>query len=390
MAELKAKIGLDTSEFNSGMERLQSQVSKVSSGGLASGFKNLAMDLTRANSPAEALSATFGRLGDVLKGTIFGAAGLAIGKMLAAPFEQTAAVVKESTDIFENALKKLQDSGDAISFDQAVGQVQNLASAIEQIDANIKKVDENFFTRMAAKLTGAVGEMEKQKSTLLFNAGGALGVGLIKERQRNEFTQGMSPDDKQLLDISDRQRSRAETIRKVFKDKWSPAADAALEESFNLFVQERNAKLEDIAKRKRTATALAKLRNEEEERAMDNRSYDRMRDSRRESMLVDFRKGLDEARSVVDEAQKRGVSIEQIQQERAMKTFDLGAQQASRSGSPMQVLADNLQQVGGGGRFAQVGGDNRELVGKANEQLKALQEIAKNTATSNAAAAGVQ
>lgn len=390
MAELKVKLGLDSSEFNNGMDRLQSQVSKLSSGGLASGFKNLAMDLTRANSPAEALSQTFGRLGDILKGTIFGAAGLAIGKMLAAPFEQTASIVKESTNIFQNALQKMQEVGDAVSFDQAIGQVQGLADAVRQIDDNIKRIDENFFTRIASKLTGSTAELEKQKSTLLLNAGGKLGEGLIAERQRNEFTQGMSPDDQQLLAISDRQRAREQRIRSVFAKNWSPVADQALEESFNLFVQERNAKLEEIAKRTRTNQAMAKLKMEDDERAMEARSYERGRDSRREAMLEDFRRGLDEARNIVNEAQRRGVPVEQIQKERAIKSFDQAAVQATREGSPFQVLSDSLRKVGGGGTFAQVGGgQNQELVNKADAQLKALQEIAKNTAT-QPGASGVQ
>lgn len=389
MAELKAKIGLDTTEFETGVGRIQNQVGKLSSGTLAGGFKTLAADLARANSPAEALSQTFGRLGDMLKGTIFGAAGLAIGKMLAAPFEQTATIVKESTDIFQNALQKLQDAGDAVNFDQAISQVQNLADAVRQIDDNIKRIDENFFTRIASKLTGSTAELEKQKATLMMNAGGRLGQGLIGERQRNEFTQGMSTDDRQLLAISDRQRSREQTIRSIFAKNWSPVADQALEESFNLFVQERNAKLEEIAQRTRTSQAMAKLKMEEDERAMEAKSYERGRDSRREAMLEDFRRGLNEARDIVNEAEKRGVPVEQIQQERAIKSFDQAAVQATRDGSPLQVLADNLQQVGGGGRFAQVGGETRELVGKADAQLKALQEIAKNTAT-QAEGAGVQ
>lgn len=389
MAELKAKIGLDTTEFETGVGRIQNQVGKLSSGNLAGGFKNLAADLARANSPAEALSQTFGRLGDMLKGTIFGAAGLAIGKMLAAPFEQTATIVKESTDIFQNALQKMQDAGDAVNFDQAISQVQNLADAVRQIDDNIKRIDENFFTRIASKLTGSTAELEKQKATLMMNAGGRLGQGLIGERQRNEFTQGMSTDDRQLLAISDRQRAREQTIRSIFAKNWSPVADQALEESFNLFVQERNAKLEEIAQRTRTSQAMAKLKMEEDERAMEAKSYERGRDSRREAMLEDFRRGLNEARDIVNEAEKRGVPVEQIQQERAIKSFDQAAVQATRDGSPLQVLADNLQQVGGGGRFAQVGGETRELVGKADAQLKALQEIAKNTAT-QADGAGVQ
>lgn len=389
MAELKAKIGLDTTEFETGVGRIQNQVGKLSSGNLAGGFKNLAADLARANSPAEALSQTFGRLGDMLKGTIFGAAGLAIGKMLAAPFEQTATIVKESTDIFQNALQKMQDAGDAVNFDQAISQVQNLADAVRQIDDNIKRIDENFFTRIASKLTGSTTELEKQKATLMMNAGGRLGQGLIGERQRNEFTQGMSTDDRQLLAISDRQRAREQTIRSIFAKNWSPVADQALEESFNLFVQERNAKLEEIAQRTRTSQAMAKLKMEEDERAMEAKSYERGRDSRREAMLEDFRRGLNEARDIVNEAEKRGVPVEQIQQERAIKSFDQAAVQATRDGSPLQVLADNLQQVGGGGRFAQVGGETRELVGKADAQLKALQEIAKNTAT-QAEGAGVQ
>jgi hypothetical protein len=397
MGEMKIKVGMDTSSFDTGIGRLQTQVSKLNTGTLAGGFRSLAADLASANSPAEALSRTFGRLGDLLKGTIFGAAGLAVGKLLAAPFEQVSAIVKDSTDIFSAAIRRLQDSGDALSFSQAVGEVDSLTQSIQQIDQAIQKIDANPLLRAVAAVTGSRKEMEAQKSTLLQNAGGRLAQGLANETTRTKASQGMSSDERQLLEISDRSRERAEKIRNTFKGKWSPVADQALEESFNLFVQERNAKLQEIADKgiqkevaERIKTDQEILRREEEEREMERRSYDRRRDLKRERMVEDFRKGLDEARSVADEAQRRGVPVEQIQQERALKAFDQQGAAASRASGPLEVMADDLQKMGGGGRFALVGGgEDRELTGTAKEQLKALEQIVKNT-QGGGAGSGVQ
>ncbi len=394
---MKIKVGMDTSSFDTGIGRLQTQVSKLNTGTLAGGFRSLAADLASANSPAEALSRTFGRLGDLLKGTIFGAAGLAVGKLLAAPFEQVSAIVKDSTDIFSAAIRRLQDSGDALSFSQAVGEVDSLTQSIQQIDQAIQKIDANPLLRAVAAVTGSRKEMEAQKSTLLQNAGGRLAQGLANETTRTKASQGMSSDERQLLEISDRSRERAEKIRNTFKGKWSPVADQALEESFNLFVQERNAKLQEIADKgiqkevaERIKTDQEILRREEEEREMERRSYDRRRDLKRERMVEDFRKGLDEARSVADEAQRRGVPVEQIQQERALKAFDQQGAAASRASGPLEVMADDLQKMGGGGRFALVGGgEDRELTGTAKEQLKALEQIVKNT-QGGGAGSGVQ
>ena len=396
MAEMKVTLGMDTSEFETGLARVQNQVSRIKGGSIFGGFRSLAADLASANSPAEALATTFGRLGDVLKGTIFGGAGLAIGKLLAAPFEKVSEIVKEGTEVFTNAMKQMQDAGDALNFEQAVGQVSNLTAAVNQIDESIKKLDANFFTRLVAGITGSKDVLQGQKNSLLQNAGGKLATGLMNETERAKFTAGMSGDERQLFEISERERARQAKIRATFKDNWSPVADQAMNESFNLFLQERNAKLTEIAKKaadketqERIKTDQELLRIQQEERDMQIRSEERRRDSRRESMLEEFNRGLDEARGMVSEAERRGVPVSVIQQERAIKAFD---QQARAGGptDPMQILADGLQQVGGGGRFAQVGGgESRELVGTAKEQLKALQQIIKNT-EGESAGPGVQ
>jgi hypothetical protein len=58
---------------------------------------------------------------------------------------------------------------------------------------------------------------------------------------------------------------------------------------------------------------------------------------------------------------------------------DQTAQAAERK-STMQVLADSLQQVGGGGRFAQIGGADATQ----RDQLAVLKNIEKNTAKTSA------
>jgi hypothetical protein len=60
------------------------------------------------------------------------------------------------------------------------------------------------------------------------------------------------------------------------------------------------------------------------------------------------------------------------------------AERQAETRSSMQVLADSLQQVGGGGRFAQVGG--METVQR--DQLTVLKNIEKNTAKTGATFGG--
>lgn len=335
MAELNIKVGLDSSQLQSGLQRVEQQVSRLSAGGLATGFKALAADLANATSPADLLSRTMGRLGDVLKGTVFGAAGLAIGKILAAPFEQVNQIVKDSTDVFSEAIKNLQRSGDSLNFEQAVGEVDMLVRAVDQIDQSIKKIDDSPFRRLVSSITGARAELEAQQATLMRNAGTRMAQGLANETERTKFTQGMSSDEKALFEISERQRKREEQIRNTFKGRWSPAADQAMNESFSLFAQERNAKLDEIKKRtndKETQDRIQRdqeaLRREEEEKRMERESYERRRASRRERMSAEFQAGLDQAKEIVQEAQKSGVSVEQIMRERDLKkSFDEGQRQ---------------------------------------------------------------
>lgn len=103
------------------------------------------------------------------------------------------------------------------------------------------------------------------------------------------------------------------------------------------------------------------------------------KDFQKERDRMDVAEARQELRVIDAEAAGRAAA------EKIARDFDQRAKPAQAAaapeaiatpGSPLQVLADSLQQVGGGGRFAQVGGI--EAVQK--DQLAVLKNIEKNTA----------
>jgi hypothetical protein len=355
---MKAFLGLDTSEFTTGIGRVQESVSRLSRGALSGTFRNIAADIASANSPAEALAATFSSLGNAFRGTIFGAAGLAIGKLLAAPFEQLSIIVKESGAAVDQVLSKIERAGSVANVQQGLSEMASLQQAADQVSKSIQSIDSNVFLRLASAVTGSKKELEGLRDSLEKLGTTRVLEGITRESDTMAFRQGLSPDEQRLFDISEKTRNRVEQVR----NSTTPGAeqDLAILEAYEIGARERNALLDQIAKEKEEASKRFRDSLDVAEARKDLRGIDAQT------------AGVAAAEAIARNAEQSGGQPNGLGL-RSLKT-------EKRTGS-MQVLADSLQQVGGGGRFAQVGGNEtkdylRAIKDSSAVSAKALQEMA--------------
>jgi hypothetical protein len=361
---MKAFLGLDTSEFTTGIGRVQESVSRLSRGALSGTFRNIAADIASANSPAEALAATFNSLGNAFRGTIFGAAGLAIGKLLAAPFEQLSIIVKESGAAVDQVLSKIERAGSVANVQQGLSEMASLQQAADQVSKSIQSIDSNVFLRMASFVSGAKNEMEAMRETLQRLGNARVLEGITRENQNAAFRRGLSPEDQRLFDVSENTRARVESVRRATTP--GAAQDAAILQAFEIGARERNDLLDKIAKEK------AQEEFREKERLA--KAY--------AQLVSDFDETLSNRR------RRKENEAHEDRMKKAKEALDMPIEAAAATGaatpapgSPLQVLADSLQQVGGGGRFAQVGGNEtkdylRAIKDSSAVSAKALQEMA--------------
>lgn len=348
-------VTMETSGVATGMERINQQVSSLKSGGVANTFKSLASDLAMANSPAEMLSVTMNRLSIAMKSTILGAAGLAIGKLLAAPFEQLSAILKESSGLMEQSINQLERAGPALSLQQGVAEANSMQQSIDSIQNSISKIDGNIFLKLASAITGSRDELEKMAQSLERVSNSRILQGIQAESSTQAFRMGLSPDDQRLFDISERTRTRVQQVRAA----TTPGAeqDAAVLEAFNIGARERNATLDQMI-----AERAKKEFNEKEKLA---KAY--------AELVQGFDETLSNRRRRKDQ-EEHDDKMKKINELLAKPIERPVAEPARRSS--FEVLTDSLRKVGGGGTFAQVGGT--ESVQK--DQLTVLKNIEKNTA----------
>jgi len=346
-------VTMETGGVATGVEQIKQQVGSLKSGQVAGTFKSLAQDLAMANGPADMLSATMNRLAISLKGTVLGAAGLALGKLLASPFEQVSALLKQSADMMQQNLSQLNKAGDVLNLQQGVSEANSMQQSIDSIQKAIDKIDGNVFLRVASAITGARKELEGMQTSLEGASNARILEGITRESQTQAFRMGLSPDDQRLFDVSERTRARVQQVRQV----TTPGAeqDAAVLEAYAIGARERNDLLDQIAKEKENASK-------------------RVRDA------LDVSEAKQELR--VLEAEASGAAAA----EAILRKVEEGVQPADASirqalppieRSSMQVLADSLQRVGGGGRFAQVGGTEtiwRDIAKNTKETAEAVKK----------------
>jgi hypothetical protein len=390
MAEMTIEASWKGTSVETGMERIKQQASSLKSGAVGGAFKALAQDLASANGPADMLAATMNRLAITLKGTMLGAAGLAIGKLLAAPFDQLSVITRDAANSAKSAIDAISKSGGNLTFDQAVSQAQSLQTAIDQIDSSIQKINSNPFLRLADTIMGVTKELKLLQKSLQLNIASNLSFGAEVDAQSAEAMVGQSNEEKQRLRI----QQDAEAKRRRARDEIS-GTGINLDTTLEAINREEAAKLKDldIQKENKAKEDQKKIQQdilktiEQIGKVEEKIRRGRMTEPELAEELIkkyEELKGMQElfASFGTAEGAKRaaqfGLEAAQIKEQLA----GMG-----RTTSPGQILADSLQQVGGGGRSAVIGGESqidylRRLNDTNDKSLRALMTIANNTSTS--------
>ena len=357
MAEMTIEASWKGTSVETGIERIKQQASSLKTGAVGGAFKALASDLALASGPADMLAATMNRLAITLKGTILGASGLAIGKLLAAPFEQLSAIVKESGAAVDQVLNQIDRAGSVSNVQQGLSEMASLQQAADQVSKSIQSIDSNVFLRLASSVTGSKKELEGLRDSLEKLGTARVLEGITRESNTLAFRQGMSPDEQRLFDISEKTRNRVEQVR----NSTTPGAeqDLAIIKAYEIGARERNALLDQIGKEK-----------EEASRRVRDALY--VSEAKQELRMIDAASaGAAAAEAIARNSEQSGGQADGA----GLRFPNIEKQTGS-----MQVLADSLQQVGGGGRFAQVGGV--DVIQR--DQLTVLKNIEKNTSKTGA------
>lgn len=378
-------VTMETGGVATGVEQIKAQVGSLKSGQVAGTFKALAQDLAMANSPAEMLAATMNRLTLALKGTIFGAAALAIGKLLAAPFEQLSTIVLDTTNRAKSAISSVSKEGANLTFDQAVSQAQSLKSAIDEIDTAVQKINSNPFLRMADAIIGASKELKALQETLRLISASNLSMGALVDAENAEEMVGKSDREKRLLRID----QEADAKRRKAQDEI-PGTGINLDSVLADIERERAAKKKDIEVSEEQKAREGALRATEQIAKIE----EKIRQSRltgpqlaeeliaKYQQLIGMQKMFESFGTAesAEQAAQFGLQAAQIKEQLA----GMG----QKGGGGLEVLSDSLQQVGGGGRYAQIGAEKsvdylKRLDDTNKKQLDALVTISKNTSQSS-------
>jgi len=378
-------VTMETGGVATGVEQIKAQVGSLKSGQVAGTFKALAQDLAMANSPAEMLAATMNRLTLALKGTIFGAAALAIGKLLAAPFEQLSTIVLDTTNRAKSAISSVSKEGANLTFDQAVSQAQSLKSAIDEIDTAVQKINSNPFLRMADAIIGASKELKALQETLRLISASNLSMGALVDAENAEEMVGKSDREKRLLRID----QEADAKRRKAQDEI-PGTGINLDSVLADIERERAAKKKDIEVSEEQKAREGALRATEQIAKIE----EKIRQSRltgpqlaeeliaKYQQLIGMQKMFESFGTAesAEQAAQFGLQAAQIKEQLA----GMG----QKGGGGLEVLSDSLQKVGGGGRYAQIGAEQsvdylRRIEDTNKKQLTALFTISKNTSQSS-------
>lgn len=382
---LIAKVGLDKSEFSTGLSELKNEVGSLKSGAVAGTFKALAQDLASANSPAEMLSATMNRLATSMKGTALVAAGLAIGKLLAAPFEKLNVILEESVNKSKTAINAISKAGANVNFEEAKSQAEQLKGVIDEIDSSIKKIQTNPFLRLADTIIGVTKEMKLLQESLKLVAASQLTLGVAVDSKNAQELVGKTSEEKQKIRI--RQDAEAKIAR--LKEEL-PGTGLNLETAIKDVRSEEAAKLKDIELQRQKASQQDILKAVEQiQRIEEKIRQSRMTEPALADELVKKYKELIGMRDLFasfgtkeSEAQSAQYGVEAAQIKERLAGMG--------KSSGMEILADSLQKVGGGGNFTRVGETSVDYLKRLNDtnnkQLNSLMTIEKNTAGGSAAA----
>ncbi|NBQ64096.1 MAG: hypothetical protein EBS49_00930 [Verrucomicrobia bacterium] len=391
MAEMTIEASWKGTSVETGIERIKQQAGSLKSGAVGGAFKALASDLAMANGPAEMLAATMNRLATTLKSTTLGAVGIAIGKLLAAPFEQLSMITQSAANSAKTAIGAIQKSAGNMTFDQAISQAQALQSAIDEIGSSIQKINTNPFLRLADVIMGVSKELKLLQDSLRLNIASNLSFGAEVDAQNAEQMVGKTDEEKQRLRI----KQEAEAKRRKARDEI-PGTGINLETTLDAINREEAAKLKelDIQKQNKAKEDQKKIQQdilkttEQIAKVEEKIRQGRMKEPELADELV---KKYEQLKGM----QALYASFGTLEGQKQAAQFGLEAAQIKeqlagmgRASSPGQILADSLQQVSGGGRSAFIGGQSqidylKKLNDTGDRQHKALMEIVANTGSSN-------
>jgi hypothetical protein len=393
MAELKAKIGLETNAFETGLARLQNKVGSFAKGigGMFVGFfaiDKLVSSLSNAINKGDQLQDLANKFGiSASQLQLLGNAA----ELSGASLETVAAALNKAAI---NASKAGADNKLAESFSRIGLSVQDLRKASPQ-DIMMAFADAAQKGALGADEFRLAQELMGRSATDLLPT---LRLGAA-EIQRIGEAMGVFTDEQieALSNAKDAITVIGNGITMVFGKIAAAITPAAA-------AMARFLGLTDVAK------ILESKAPERTPKGMGEATRRPFADPNEEKILENARKRLD----IENKIAEKGMTQEQIAQ-RLLATYsalsaekklaesfktEAGDLQASAIGvemaqikdrlsgmggasGSMQVLADSLQQVGGGGRFAQIGGNEtkdylRAIKDSSAVSAKALQEMAGN------------
>lgn len=173
-----------------------------------------------------------------------GAAAIGAATALAGAIRDVGGSVNAAGQAAAKAIDRLQDLGDPRNFSDAVTRSNDLRQGIAGINQELAKVESNPLHKFLASITGAKNEMQELLKTMQRMADSQLALGMVAEARTGAFTSGMSKDDRDLFEISEKTRARVASTSQI-KDPM--LRQQAVSAAYEIGARERNAKLDEIA-----------------------------------------------------------------------------------------------------------------------------------------------
>ena len=277
-------------------------------------LRSIGNALEGTSSSAQMASQAAEALADKFVRGIGATAAVAAFKILSDQISAVAQTLGAAGEAASKTLSSIENASTPKTFSEAASQAQSLLSAVQSIDTELRKVESNPFRNFIASVTGANDEMRKLAESLQRAADAQMALGFATEAENTKRRKGMSPDELALDDINERQKQRLEQANQI---REPGMRQQAVDASFETFVTERNAKLDEIAQKAKESQKKADdqkakddkdLKDFKKKAEQDNADYQKkllgdaaldeiQRARSRERMLDDFRRGLEEAKA---------------------------------------------------------------------------------------------
>ena len=392
MAELKAKIGLETNAFETGLARLQNKV-----GSFAKGIGGLVVGAFAFDKLLSAMSAAIDR-GDQLQDLAnkFGISASQL-QLLGNAAELSGASLESVAAALNKAAVNAQKAGGD----------KNLAEGFEKIGMSLSDLQKASPQDILMKFADAAasGAIQGEEFSLAVQLMGRSATDLLPTlRQGSDAIQAQGQAMGVWSDTTIAALGAASDAIKVIGNVWTLAfgnivasilpATAALARFLGLtnlanVIETKPSAAKPIDEAPRPKTNPAETRekindNLRKQLDLENKIAEKgmTQEQIAQRLLATYsalsaeKKLAESFKTEAGDLQASAIGVEMAQ------IKDRLSGMAGASGS-MQVLADSLQQVGGGGRFAQIGGNEtkdylRAIKDSSAVSAKALQEMAGN------------